>query len=322
MLQKLKNSISSGLKNLGHLVDKAMIPIVVFGMLVAIMIFSTSTYPEYKKDKVTKATVMITRLTSGGGTGVIYKSSKDESQILTNVHVCEAVEKGGVVTTSWGEKHLVTKMVKSEYHDVCMVYVQTDLGVNSDVANKNPVLYSNATVSGHPNLLPVTITRGVFSSKQIIQVFMGVRPCTEEELNSETAQLCLFFGGVPILKTFDARLVTATIMPGSSGSAVYTANGEIGGLVFAGSGQLSYAYTVPFEYVSNFVNNELPEALKYGHDIQVDYSTSLIDLIKEQQARKKYNSYISEKCKAATVDDKIGHFCKVIVKDLEFKKEL
>ena len=316
MLQTLKNNIKSGLNSTANLLDKLTIPLMVFGLLFIIMFFSMSVYPTYKKDNITKATVMITRLTSGGGTGVIYRSSKTESQILTNVHVCEVIEKGGIVTTSGGEKHLISKIAKSAFHDVCMVWVATDLGVNTELASKNPTVYSPATVSGHPNLLPVTITKGFFADKRIIQVFMGVKPCTEEQLgNEDSKMLCMFFGGIPILKTFDSRYVTATIMPGSSGSAVYNSDGEIGGLVFAGSGNLSYAFTVPFEYVANFVNNEVKNIQN------VDYSTSLIDLLSEQESRRKYNTYISDKCKTVT-NDKINEFCKIIVKDLEFKKEL
>lgn len=261
---------------------------------------------------------MITRLTNGGGTGVIYKSSSHESQILTNVHVCEAIEMGGIVNTSSGEKHLVSKFAKSQYHDVCMVYVQANLGVSTDLASKSPENYTPATVSGHPNLLPVTITKGFFGEKKIIQVFIGVQPCSESELaDPELSSVCQFFGGIPLLKTFDARFVSATIMAGSSGSAVYNESNEIGGLVFAGSGELSYAYTVPYEYVANFVFNEPKEF------IIPNYKTGLVELLKSQERRTKYNSYILEKCKSTkSVNlNKINNYCDTIVRDLEFRKE-
>lgn len=305
MIQKIKNSLNN---NGGILFSFSLIGILVFG--------AGMLSRENKTAQITKATVMITRLTNGGGTGVIYKSSKNESIILTNVHVCEAVKDGGVVNTSWGAKHLVTKYTESKLHDVCMVYVQADLGVNTKIASKNPEDNSPATTSGHPNLLPVTITKGFWADKRIIQVFMGVKPCTVEQTHDpELGQLCLFFGGVPVLKTFDSRFVTTTIMAGSSGSAIYNESGEIGGLVFAGSGDLSYAFTVPYEFVSNFVDNESKT------QVIVDYTRSLDDLMKEDSSRKKYNSYITEKCLTSS-NDAVEPYCKTIVKDLEFRKEL
>lgn len=316
MLQNVRNVISNTLEFIG----KSVMENPVFFILIFILGYTAlfvSIGKSYGSDKqMTKATVMITRLTRGGGTGVIYRSSKNESSILTNAHVCAAVKDGGVVNTSWGEKHLVTKYAESTLHDVCMIYVQADLGVNTNIADSNPTNYTGATVSGHPNLLPVTITKGFFADKRIIQVFMGVEKCTDEQMaDKDLGMLCLFFGGIPRLKTFDSRFVTATIMAGSSGSAVYNSAGEIGGLVFAGSGDLSYAFTVPYEFVANFVENEAKD------QVLVEYSRSLVDLLKEEAARKKYNAYISEKCKSNT-NEIIAPFCKTIIKDLEFRKEL
>jgi len=52
-------------------------------------------------------------------------------------------------------------------------------------------------------------------------------------------------------------LVTATIMPGSSGSGVFNEDMELSGLAFAGSGDLGYAWTVPYEDMMYFLNKEL-----------------------------------------------------------------
>jgi V8-like Glu-specific endopeptidase len=43
-----------------------------------------------------------------------------------------------------------------------------------------------------------------------------------------------FVGGIPDIMQYDSTLVTATIMPGSSGSGVYNENKELAGVVFAG----------------------------------------------------------------------------------------
>ena len=318
MIMNLKNKVLNGFNYIGNLLDRMAVPFLTFGVILIVFLMSMSStiLTNYKKDKIAKTTVMITRMTRGGGTGVILKSSTNESQILTNVHVCEAIENGGVVNTSTGNKHLVTKIAKSQFHDVCMVYVQADLGVNTPLASKSPENYTLATVSGHPNLLPVTVTKGLFGDKQSIQVFMGIMPCDDsDKTDPGVAQVCAFFGGIPVLKTFDARYVSATIMPGSSGSAVYNSDYEIGGLVFAGSGELSYAYTVPYEYVSYFVNDE-PKNIE-----QINYVTTLVDQLAKEQQKEKYNTYIMEKCKVP-VNTNIEQHCKVITKDLEFRKGL
>ena len=46
-------------------------------------------------------------------------------------------------------------------------------------------------------------------------------------------------------------------MPGSSGSAIYNEKGEISALVFAGQGDLGYAFAVPVEYIYAFLGTEI-----------------------------------------------------------------
>ncbi len=66
----------------------------------------------------------------------------------------------------------------------------------------------------------------------------------------------MFFGGLPVITTYQARVTSNFIQPGSSGSAVFNSDGYIAGLVFAGSGPISWAHIVPAEYVNYFVNKE------------------------------------------------------------------
>jgi hypothetical protein len=89
----------------------------------------------------------------------------------------------------------------------------------------------------------------------IVDILTEITPCKEEDVKANPL-MCLFFGGIPRVSTYEAQLVTATIQPGSSGSAVYNSRGEIAGLVFAGAGDLGYAIVVPYEFVANFLENE------------------------------------------------------------------
>lgn len=194
---------------------------------------------------------------NSGGSGSIISSSHRESTILTNNHVCEVVVNGGLIIAGTKE-YAVTSFKRSQRHDLCLITVGANLGVNTKIASEAPELQEEASVSGHPRLLPNVITRGHFSDKQIISVMTGVRECTKEDMESPNMLLCFFLGGIPEITTYEAQLVTAYIQGGSSGSPVYNAYGEIAAVVFAGSGEISQAYTVPYEAVATFFEVELP----------------------------------------------------------------
>lgn len=61
-----------------------------------------------------------------------------------------------------------------------------------------------------------------------------------------------------MVKTYEAILVSATIQPGSSGSAVYNLDGEISAVIFAGAGDFGYGFAVPHSYVYKFLALEVP----------------------------------------------------------------
>jgi S1-C subfamily serine protease len=201
----------------------------------------------------TSAMIIMTDLSSGGS-GVIYKSSEKESVILTNKHVCEVIQAGGLVGTA-KKTYKIDSYKLYPKHDLCMVRVLANLKVNTQLAKKRPKLYSHAFVSGHPALLPHVLTEGYFSSSRTIDIAIGMKDCDGSE-KPEEMMYCMIFGQVPIIRSFRGQLVTATIMPGSSGSGVFNEDGDISGLVFAGNAQgLSYGFIVPYDFVKDFVDN-------------------------------------------------------------------
>lgn len=203
---------------------------------------------------LSKSTVMITNMAgNSGGSGVVILSSKTQSEVLTNAHVCAILEKGGKVVTEAGKSYLATGYQKSEDHDLCLIAVAAELGNAAKVGTTSPKAMDTSVVIGHPALLPTTVTNGHFGETVIVEVFTGLEPCTGEEKSQEEMLLCMFFGGKPVIKNYNATYSSSTIMPGSSGSAVYNGTGEVVGLVFAGRGGLGYAYTVPFSYLKEFV---------------------------------------------------------------------
>jgi len=215
--------------------------------------------PKQVKEFAVTSVKVVNMSETSGGSGVILSSSATESIVLTNKHVCKVIEEGGLVVKST-RSFLISAYKESFSHDLCEIKVNADLGVNTKVASEAPEEYSEAFISGHPNLLPHVLTKGNFSGRMTIRVNIGVKKCSKEDYEDPAKVfMCIFTGGIPVIETFDSQLVTGTIMPGSSGSAVFNENGEIAGLVFAGnSKELSYAFIVPQEYIYNFVNNEAP----------------------------------------------------------------
>lgn len=212
-------------------------------------------------------TVMVTNLeeTSGGSGSIIWTSS-DKSLVLTNAHVCDVLNKrGGIVKKEDGSKYMAYGYRKSNLHDLCAISVAADLGSTIALADHAPVMYSEAIVTGHPALLPNVINKGAFGDRKIIEVLTGFRPCSPKDYESEeNAFYCIFAGGVPIITTYESLTVSAIIMGGSSGSAVLNDQGDLSGVVFAGSGKgLSYAYIVPYEYVSTFIKKELTNEAEF-----------------------------------------------------------
>jgi S1-C subfamily serine protease len=281
---------------------------------VALILGDNSNRPTKDQD-IARTTAMITRLDGkSGGTGVIISSSSTESKVLTNAHVCGVVVHGGIVTTDT-KRSFVSSYQVSKLHDLCLITVNSDLGLNTTVAKTSPTLYGLAIVSGHPSLLPTLITKGIFSHKDIITVMTGMKPCTSEDLAGPNAILCLLVGGIPIIHSYEAQVTSATIMPGSSGSAVFNSSGEIAGLIFAGSGALSYGWLVPQEYVYNFIKNEVLTINSVKPILDVTVS------LQENSSKNRLKQACLRVRMGLETDEVIKSYCSIAALDLIFERE-
>lgn len=224
---------------------------------------------------IPRATVMITNLKgSSGGSGTILRSYPNYSEILTNAHVCEVTKRGGIVHSYQGDATVIN-YVQSEIHDLCLIKAASDLGINTDVASSPAGIFRDISVSGHPNLLPTIITKGMYSGNIIIQVMGGTRKCTEQELKDPVLGLvCNMLVEIPMIKSFEASVVSATIMPGSSGSGVFNSSEDLVAVIFAGRDGFGYGFAVPYEYVKQFVDKESKILTPQFPDTTVEFSST------------------------------------------------
>lgn len=251
------------------------------------------------------STVSVTELSSrSGGSGTIIYSDANQSLVLTNAHVCGVVVRGGLVHNNLGRAASVVAYRVSQIHDLCLISVESNLGPAAHISLKPPARYSKSLAVGHPRLLPTISTPGQFSDNIMVQVITGERVCTDAEKTDEaTGMLCTFFGGLPIIKNYEAATTSSLIQPGSSGSAIYGEDGGISAVVFAGSGDIGYGMAVPYEYVVNFIMNEAPGLKSQAPNPFVELSTPKVE------KHSAFNEKLQQFC-SNTTNPKTKEFCK------------
>lgn len=288
--------------------------IVPLTLVAAVAIMLSGLYLARNTTNLQNNTAMITNKdVTHGGTGIVYKSTAKGSYVLTNDHVCRAIKDGGGVIKTTQGTYQVQSMLESQVSDLCLTFTPANLNQNTKVASTEPKFLDTAKVSGHPALMPTVITTGHFSGRDIIQVVTGFTPCTNDELsNPQFGLICLIFGGVPVIKSYESLLVTATIMPGSSGSGVYNENDELSGVVFAGSGDIGYAWTVPYDQMVAFLTNEVSTGKWTNLDQQVH-------ILEKTENSSKHLKEVLKKCNEAT-DERVLNLCSVLRRDTTWVK--
>jgi len=307
MLQNLKTFISDISNSIKITVQEYPIPAAGVCAMLAVLsaiLFTNLFMPN--NDPGRSAIMIMTPQMNSGGTGVILKSSETESIILTNDHVCRVVKNGGVVAYQ-GSVMQIASYLEAKQSDLCLIKVNDDLGVSTKIASRGPRTYDKVSVSGFPALMPNIITEGHISGRAIIQVVTESRPCTEAEIQGPDGLACIILGGMVVVKNYESVLVSATIMHGSSGSGVYNSSKELEGLVFAGSGQIGYGWTVPYEQMINFLTKEAPAGqfspAKNEVSLQEKSQGGRLKDIKDRcNKTRKHNEVLDQICRAVDRD--------------------
>ena len=285
------------------------------GLILSGVLLLGYAYLQTKKNDIRANAVMITnREMNHGGTGLILSSQKHKSWILTNDHVCKVVKNGGGLVISNKGKYQANSMIESQQSDLCLLSVLDDLKINTRISSTAPKFYDDVSVSGFPALMPNIISKGHLSGRSVISVVIGITPCTEDDIKNN-GMMCLFVGGIPVIKNYESVLTSATIMPGNSGSGVYNSEQDLIGVVFAGSGDLGYSWTVPYEQVVNF----LAEDSKTLEEQLIDQRLQLE--VKSNGETKAELKTVIDKCKNEhPTDEKLEELCSLISNDMIWRK--
>lgn len=284
------------------------------GILIVTLVLAVAVLFHPRGNDLKNNSVMVTnREQTSGGTGIILKSGAHKSQVLTNNHVCEVVKKGGVIVTTFGT-YQVNGTKSSAVSDLCILTVLDDLYLDTKLASKAPKTYSEVRVSGYPALMPNVISHGHLSGRSIITILKGIKPCTPEDEKSAPL-LCFFFKGIPQIQHYESVFTSATIMPGNSGSGVYNDQSDLIGVVFAGSSNFGYSWTVPYEQTKLFVETEAPSM----QETLVSQEQSIV--VKNQSDDSNKIKQATEKCnntKNMSLD--IKKVCKLLSFDMIWRK--
>lgn len=194
-------------------------------------------------DKTRRSVVMLLR-GEGGGTGFVLKTPNGNMVIVTNRHICDGQETLIARSLALPRDVEVRVIEESKDHDLCVVEAPRslkplELGAEPSTGDK-------IFVSGHPRLLPLTISEGLIRGEKTIQLGT-VRPrCNPDERSAGP-----WFIGEVCLKDYIVNEVTAKILPGNSGSPLLNSKGKVIGVMFAGSDVENAA--VPYRELIKFL---------------------------------------------------------------------
>lgn len=298
------------------------IAVISIACVILVALISLDYTSRFANTDIRNTSVTITNMMkTSGGSGVVVGLLPNESEILTNFHVCDVIkDSGGFVNTVEGS-FLINSFLQDNVHDLCIIKINTRLSEFVQISSTSPKMFDELTSVGHPKLLPTIVNKGHLSSKQVINVLWKIKPCEKEDFEKDP-MACIFLGGIPSLRTFEASASSLLTQPGSSGSGVFDKNNRLTNLVFAGSGDMAFGFLVPFEYVAGFYNTHgMDKSKKFFKTI--DYTKSLDQMMKEEKGRQDFKQNLKDNCKKIEQTpsnelDSLKRTCESILKSINW----
>lgn len=219
-------------------------------VILTILACVTTFHPKKPKDYKLVTGLVEDYDRSGGGTTVLYKSSKNGSLFWTNKHVCINLLDGGRILLN-NEAYDVKELLFYKDHDLCMLKIKENLKLDLVLAKSAPQEYDEVTAVGYPLLKGPIISKGYIVNSEMI-------------LHGSPLDMCypldtLFYRCEENKKKFDelsSTFVAIFVTFGSSGSPLFNTAGELVGLVMAKDKEagFSYGYAVPLNYLKDFAS--------------------------------------------------------------------
>lgn len=250
MLKQIKKQVSKQIKKhkqkARHL--KSGLKILLAILIAATTIFSVpKLHHKLLKNYVTNRLVYVTNLDgSRGGTGFHVKAESGKVYIMTNSHVCDGVGKDGSVFVSLenSDRPMQRRIIESSvFTDLCLVEPVEGvegLSLASSVENSD-IVYS----IGHPALYPSTLSSGEIIAEQMITIPVSLDVDNCNLPKNKIIAINTFFGPMDVCAIVIRGYLTNIVsMPGSSGSPVVNATGNVVGVIFAGRGDTNWSSLV------------------------------------------------------------------------------
>lgn len=173
-LAKLKRTAMSSVSDMLNMSYSVSLILLNIGVLVYLILKIPEAYNLVIRSYVGSKVYVITNSRErGGGTGFAVKADSGVTYIVTNAHVCDiSTDKLHVVVKNdWGLRIKRRILEVSDKSDLCLV--EGIPGVDGLSLGDEPLIGTYLTSVGHPSLMPLTLSKGEFISKEDVFIFKG-----------------------------------------------------------------------------------------------------------------------------------------------------
>lgn len=200
---------------------------------------------------------------AAGGTGFNVKTRSSKTVMLTNRHICNIAENGKLdveFPKESGRFYSVYVREISRTTDLCITDGVPSLPALTLASYAN--VGEGIAVVGHPLLQPITMSRGMITNAEDVELMSHPNP-TQESCDKEGGKILVlpedhiarFFGvGSVCLITVSAQRTSAVIYPGNSGSPAVNVFGNVVGVLFAGDTRTNFGSIIPLKDVKEFLS--------------------------------------------------------------------